>query len=218
MKLSVKVAPVSPHSEGAGAPVTSDPASTTFAAAPPRPRPGIARPLDVLAIHEAHADFVWCSLQRLGIRPADLDDVCQEVFIVVHKRLHTFDGSSLVTTWLFGIAMRVAAAHRRRAWFRRETPTADLPDHDATPPSARPDELYAARQARATLGRVLDSMDLEKRAVFVMFEIDELSSEAIAGILGVPVGTVWSRLSAARKQFQAKLARVQKAAEKGAVS
>jgi RNA polymerase sigma-70 factor (ECF subfamily) len=166
-----------------------------------------ARPLDALAVHEAHADFVWCSLQRLGVRPADLDDVCQEVFIVVHKRLHTFDGSSQLTTWLFGICVRVVAAHRRRAWRRRETPTADPPDLEETPPSDRPDERYAARQARATLERVLDAMDLEKRAVFVMFEIDELSSEAIAMILGVPVGTVWSRLSAARKQFQSKLAR-----------
>ncbi len=197
--------------------MTSDPTAAALTATPPRRREGSARPLDVLSVHEAHANFVWCSLQRLGVRPSDLDDLCQEVFIVVHKRLHTFDGSSQVTTWLFGICMRVAAAHRRRAWFRRETPTADLPDGDGTPPSDRPDALYAAREARATLDRVLDSMDLEKRAVFVMFEIDELSSDAIAGILGVPVGTVWSRLSAARKQFQAKLARVQRTAERGAV-
>jgi RNA polymerase sigma-70 factor (ECF subfamily) len=164
----------------------------------------------VLAIHDAHADFVWCSLQRLGVRAADLDDVCQEVFLVVHKRLHTFDGSSKLTTWLFGICVRVAAAHRRRAWIRREEPRAVLPDEDEVPPSDRPDALYAAREARATLERVLDAMDLEKRAVFVMFEIDELPSETIASILGVPVGTVWSRLSAARKQFEDKLARLQR--------
>ena len=170
--------------------------------------PTRARPLDVLAIHDAHAGFVWCSLQRLGIRPSDLDDVSQEVFIVVHKRLHTFDGSSQITTWLFGICLRVAAAHRRRAWFRRETPSAELPDEDGLPDSQRPDELVAARQAHATLGRVLDAMDLEKRAVFVMFEIDELPTEDIAVMLGVPVGTVWSRLHAARKQFQAKLSRL----------
>jgi RNA polymerase sigma-70 factor (ECF subfamily) len=165
-----------------------------------------ARPLDVLAIHDAHAGFVWCSLQRLGIRPSDLDDVSQEVFVVVHKRLHTFDGSSQVTTWLFGICLRVAAAHRRRAWFRRETPTAELPDEGA-PESERPDALVAARQAHAALQRVLDAMDLEKRAVFVMFEIDELPTASIAAMLGVPEGTVWSRLHAARKQFQEKLAR-----------
>jgi RNA polymerase sigma-70 factor (ECF subfamily) len=171
----------------------------------------------VLAVHEAHADFVWRSLQRLGVRTADLDDALQEVFIVVHKRLHTYDGSSQLTTWLFGICFRVAAAQRRRAWIRRETPTADPPDDEGTPPSDRPDELAAAREARATLARVLDAMDLDKRAVFVMFEIDELSSEEIATILGVPVGTVYSRLSAARKQFQAKLTRVRAQEQRGAV-
>jgi RNA polymerase sigma-70 factor, ECF subfamily len=175
-----------------------------------------AREIDALAVHDAHADFVFRSLQRLGVRSADLDDVFQEVFIVVHKRLHTFDGSSKLTTWLYGVCVRVAAAQRRRAWLRRETPTEDLPDEGEAPSSDRPDALLAARQARATLDLVLDSMDLEKRAVFVMFEIDELSCEAIATILGVPVGTVWSRLSAARQQFEAKLARVQRARkEKG---
>ena len=135
----------------------------------------------MLAVHEAHADFVWCSLQRLGVRPSDLDDVFQEVFIVVHKRLHTFDGSSQLTTWLYGVCLRVAAAHRRRAWFRRETPDRRPPRRrTGTPPSDRPDELCAARQGHAMLARVLDAMDIEKRAVFVMFEIDELPSEAIA--------------------------------------
>jgi RNA polymerase sigma-70 factor, ECF subfamily len=177
-----------------------------------------ARPLDAMAVHEAHADFVWCSLQRLGVRPSDLDDVFQEVFIVVHKRLHTYDGSSQLTTWLYGVCLRVAAAHRRRAWIRRETPTADLPDEEGTPPSDRPDELCAAREGHALLARVLDAMDIDKRAVFVMFEIDELPSETIATILGVPVGTIWSRLSAARKQFQAKLARLRAAEQRGAVS
>jgi RNA polymerase sigma-70 factor (ECF subfamily) len=169
-------------------------ALTTQVAVPPL--------LSLLAVHEAHADFVWRSLQRLGVRPADLDDVFQEVFIVVHKRLHTFDGSSALTTWLFGVCLKVAAAHRRRAWFRREVPTEDLADTSEAPASELPEEVVAARQARATLNRVLDAMDLEKRAVLVMFEIDEMSSEEIARILGVPVGTVWSRLNAARKQFE----------------
>ncbi|APR80331.1 RNA polymerase sigma factor RpoE [Minicystis rosea] len=158
--------------------------------------------LDLMAVHAGHADFVWRSLQRLGVRPADLEDVFQEVFIVVHKRLHTFDGSSALTTWLFGVCLRVAAAHRRRAWFRREVPSTDTVDTREAPASESPDEMVAAQEARAALHGVLDRMDLDKRAVFVMFEIDEVPSEEIATILGVPVGTVWSRLSAARKQFE----------------
>lgn len=159
--------------------------------------------LTVMAVHEAQADFVFRSLQRLGVRPADLEDVFQEAFLVVHKRLHTFDGSSALTTWLYGICFRVAAAHRRRAWFRREVPTEDgAEDAREAPASERPDEALAAREARALVQRVLDRMDIDKRAVFVMFELDQLPSEEIATILGVPVGTVWSRLSAARKQFE----------------
>lgn len=161
-----------------------------------------AAPLDVLAVHEAQADFVFRSLQRLGVRPADLEDVFQEVFIVVHKRLHTYDGSAALTTWLFGICLRVASAHRRRAWFRREVPTDDVAAAHPVPESEQPEEALAAREAQASVRRVLDRMDIEKRAVLAMFELDQLPTEEIATILGVPVGTVWSRLHAARKQFQ----------------
>lgn len=76
---------------------------------------GVPDVLDVASIHESHADFVWCSLQRLGVRPADLEDALQEVFVVVHRKLSSFDGSSRLSTWLFGISMRVASAYRRKA-------------------------------------------------------------------------------------------------------
>lgn len=175
---------------------------------PSRVAAPIAEPLrlDVMAVHEAHADFVWRSLQRLGVRGADLEDVFQEVFVVVHKRLHTFDGSSALTTWLFGVCLRVAAAQRRRAWFRREVPSDDVAEASEAG-GERPDEAMELGERRALVGRVLDGMDLDKRAVLVMAEIDELESEEIATILGVPVGTVWSRLHAAKKQFQKVLAR-----------
>jgi RNA polymerase sigma-70 factor (ECF subfamily) len=169
--------------------------------------PAEGQPLDVRAIHDAHADFVWRSLQRLGVRASDLEDVFQEVFVVVHRRLGSFDGSSSMTTWLYGICFRVAAGHRRRAWVRREQPSDEVPEPDDARASTPADEAIEAREARATLDRVLDQMDLERRAVFVMAEIDELPHDEIAAVIGVPVGTVWSRLSAARKEFQAILAR-----------
>ena len=107
---------------------------------------------------------------------------------MVHKRLHTFDGSSALTTWLFGICLRVAAAHRRRAWFRREVPTDDVARRRRGARGRGARRGAQRRRARAALDRVLDAMDLEKRAVFVMFELDELPSDEIAAILGVPVG------------------------------
>jgi len=158
--------------------------------------------LSAAEIHAEHADFVWRSLQRLGIAASDLDDVFQEVFIVVQRRMHTFDGSSKLTTWLFGICFRVAAGHRRRAWFRRLAPIERQEEERKAPIEEHPDALLAERQARALLDQALGKMQLMKRAVFIMYELDELSTLEIAQILGVPVGTVHSRLHGARKQFE----------------
>jgi RNA polymerase sigma-70 factor, ECF subfamily len=162
----------------------------------------------VTRIYLANADFVWRSLQRLGIREADLDDVLQEVFVVVHQRLHTFDGTAKMTTWLFGICLRVASAYRRRGFRRNETCVADPPE-PTDRASASPEQDLAAAESRRRLDSLLDELDLEKRAVFVMFEIDEMPCEEIAQILGVPVGTVYSRLHGARRSFQKALARMQ---------
>ena len=162
----------------------------------------------VTRIYLANADFVWRSLQRLGIRDADLDDVLQEVFVVVHQRLQTFDGSAKMTTWLFGICLRVASAYRRRGFRRNETSVAEPPE-PTDRASASPEQDLAAAESRRRLALLLDELDLEKRAVFVMFEVDEMPCEEIAQILGVPVGTVHSRLHAARRSFQKALARMQ---------
>jgi RNA polymerase sigma-70 factor, ECF subfamily len=75
---------------------------------------------DLRAIYRAHGRFVWLSLQRLGVQPSDLDDVAQDVFVIVHRRLDSFDRRARVTTWLFGICMRVAANYRRRRRWTRE--------------------------------------------------------------------------------------------------
>jgi RNA polymerase sigma-70 factor (ECF subfamily) len=161
---------------------------------------------DLRQIHDAHGDFVWRSLQRMGVRDADLADVYQEVFLVIHQRLHTFDGTSHLTTWLFGVCLRVASQYRRRAWVRREQPT-DAPDtrEDTAP---RPDEALDARRRADRLRALLDALDPERRAVFVMFEIDGMTCDEIAAVLGAPLGTVYTRLRAARKDFEQAAARL----------
>ncbi len=138
----------------------------------------------------------------------------QEVFVVVHQRLHTFDTSTELPAWLFGICRRVAAAHRRRAHVRRELPT-EFAGETLADAGLNPEQSAEKRQARARLDAILDEIDPEKRAVFVMFEIDELPCETIAEALGVPVGTVYSRLHAARKEFQKALARSNARATRG---
>src|ERR1700733_5153994 len=84
-----------------------------------------ADPLDLGEVFARHSDFVWRTLQRMGVREADLEDVAQDVFLVVGQRLHEFERRSRVTTWLYGICLRVASTHRRRAWVRREIPTSE---------------------------------------------------------------------------------------------
>lgn len=155
-------------------------------------------------LYEQHADFVWTQLHRFGVREADLEDMLHEVFVVVRKRLHTFDGSAQMTTWLYGICLRVASDYRRRSFRRREVQVDSPPEIVG---ADTPETDLAARENERRLMRMLDELDLEKRAVFVMFELDELSCEEIAHTLGVPVGTVYSRLHAARKAFAKIVAR-----------
>jgi RNA polymerase sigma-70 factor (ECF subfamily) len=171
-----------------------------------QPHPEAAR-MNLVSIHDRYAEFVWLTLQRLGVRDADTEDLLQEVFVVVHRRLDSFDGSARMTTWLFGICMRLAAGYHRRAFRRRERTVAQVPDQ-AAPEDENPENAFATRQAQERLHAALDLMDLEKRAIFVMFEIDEVPCESIAEMLSVPVGTVYSRLHAARKAFARALERV----------
>ena len=168
-------------------------------------------PLDVAAVHAAHKHFVWATLQRLGVRPADREDLFQETFIVVHKRLHTFDARSPLLPWLFGICKRVVANHRRLAHVRREQAVAAVPEpssnHGHLDPPHDAEAAVARRQAYERLEEILGELDLDKRAVFVMFELEGVSCDEIAALVGVPVGTIYSRLSSARKDFEAALRR-----------
>jgi RNA polymerase sigma-70 factor, ECF subfamily len=173
----------------------------------PRTEPHLRAELPSLEeLYRDHADFVWASLHRLGVREADLPDQLQEVFVVVHRRKESFDGTSKVTTWLFGICLRVAAAHRRRAHVRRETPAGDA-FLEQRSEIGSPEDHASARAAQLELEALLDAMDLERRTVLVMFEIEEMPCREIASLLGIPVGTVHSRLHAARREFAALLAR-----------
>ena len=162
---------------------------------------GELRGLTIRTIYEKHGRFVWLSLQRLGVRHADLDDLAHDVFVVAHRRLDSFDGSSRMTTWLFGICMRVAANYRRRRQNSFEIPTGVKDDN--RPATVVPvDELLVLRERRLLAETVLAQLVLGQRAVFVMYEIEALPCAEIAELLGLPIGTVYSRLHAARKQIE----------------
>ncbi len=155
-------------------------------------------------LFDAHYDFVWRSVRRLGVPEAGADDAAQEVFVVASRRLGDIAYGS-ERAFLFGTALRVASDVRRAAGRRRET----IHDVDAEA-CALPDaeELTDRKRAREMLDRAIDEMPDELRAVFVLFELEGTSMAEIATWLRIPQGTVASRLRRARETFDAHVARL----------
>jgi RNA polymerase sigma-70 factor, ECF subfamily len=155
-------------------------------------------------VYRDYASFAWRVLRRLGVRDADVEDVCQDVFLVVHKKLPEFAQRSTLRTWLYSIAIRCASDYRRRAHVKREEPKSIVRDTaiDAPQPAS-----VAQRQARALLDDILDTLDEAKRAVFVLYELEELSMADVADAVGCPLQTAYSRLHAARAEFEAAVKR-----------
>ncbi len=169
------------------------------------PGAGIVQVPTFAAVFREHAEYVFRVLRRLGVADKDLDDVCQDVFVIVHRKLAEFAHRSTLRTWLYGIAVRCAANYRRRAHVVREVPGA-LDDVELTVHAEQP-QAVADRQARALLDRMIEELDDDKRAVFVLFELEELSMAEVAEAVGCPVQTAYSRLHAARAAIEAAMAR-----------
>jgi len=160
------------------------------------PRPPSNRLRALLADHHA---FVWRSLRRLGVPDCDVDDASQQVFLVAHRRLAEIAPES-ERSFLFQTALRVAADWRRAHKRRGEQTGMDLLDvPDVT---ANPEEQMDQRRARALLDQALGSMPMDLRAVFVLFELEEMTMSEIATLSEIPPGTVASRLRRARQVFQ----------------
>jgi RNA polymerase sigma-70 factor (ECF subfamily) len=153
-------------------------------------------------VYRAHFRFVWRTLGRLGVREADLMDVTQNVFLVVHRQLAGFEGRSELTTWLFSICRLVVKDYLRSAPIRLEI-VVDVGELSrrvgtAESPFRRLDSEDLSRMLEA----VLDKLPEKLRVAFVLFELEEMSGEDIAHLLEIPVGTVRSRLRLAREAFQ----------------
>jgi RNA polymerase sigma-70 factor (ECF subfamily) len=170
-------------------------------------------------VYDEHVDFVWSALVRLGVAPSDADDATQEVFLVVHRRLDSFAGRASMRSWVYGICLRVASNHRRSQRSRRDSPAkADDADGVAASlaaPGPGPEELLSEQQARAILEDALSRLEPEQRLMIVMFEIDDLPGKEIASKLGLPIGTVHSRLHRAREAFRITVERLLRSAEYG---
>ncbi|WP_437877438.1 RNA polymerase sigma factor [Sorangium sp. So ce513] len=173
------------------------------AAVPPESR---AAPGRLAALVTQHSAFVWRSLVRLGVPRADAEDAVQQVFLVAARRLGDIEAGR-EPAFLFSTALRIASRARRTQQRRREV-LEDEP-HERADPAPGPEEMMARARARATLDAILDTMPLDLRAVFVLFELEQMTTAAIAALLELPGGTVASRLRRAREHFQAAVRRLE---------
>jgi RNA polymerase sigma-70 factor, ECF subfamily len=156
---------------------------------------GDARP-SMRQIFDEQAPYLWRTLRHLGISEADTPDLCQEVFVIVHRKLASFEGRSTVRTWLYGICIRVASEHRRRPHVRNETPHSEPTRESCEQLAAAPDANLEQRRA---VQRLLGALDEDKRQVVVLYEIEGCSMKEVAEILQCPVQTAYSRLHAGRE-------------------
>ncbi|HTA89613.1 MAG TPA: sigma-70 family RNA polymerase sigma factor [Polyangiaceae bacterium] len=148
---------------------------------------------------EQQLDFVWRSLRRLGVPLSGVDDATQQVWLIVARKLPEITLGS-ERAFLFGTALRVASDARRRIARQREV--SGLESFDHADPTPRADEIIDQRKARSVLDEILDSLSDDTRAVFILYELEEQTAAEIAALLGIPPGTVASRLRRARIEFE----------------
>lgn len=170
---------------------------------------GAPAPVDAAAfarLFASEAPKVWRLLRRMGVIEADLEDLCQEVFLVVYQRWHEFRGEAAASTWVYGIALRKGIGHRRLK--RVQTARTSLPVDAA--PAVAPEQARALEDAehRRILQAALEKLEDAQRDVFVLYELEELPMREVAALLDVPLHTAYGRLYAAREALAAELRRL----------
>jgi RNA polymerase sigma-70 factor (ECF subfamily) len=169
-------------------------------------------PSDALAqIYEEHFDFVWRNARRLGVHEAGADDVTQDVFLVVQRRIADFDGRAPIRAWIFGILVRVVRDHRRS--FRRkgarnvslEHPSGS---HDgAVAQGSSPNELVEHAERVRLFEKLLAELDEDKRTLLILSELEQWTLREIAELFGSNTNTIHSRVRAAKRAFEQAYAR-----------
>jgi len=170
--------------------------------------PGAAAPATpaIADVVTAHAAWVGRVLRCLGVPDPDVADATQRVFLVAHRRLGEFEGRAKLTTWLYGICVRVALSERRTARRRRETPVAEPAAHEVC--ARTPEQALERVRALELALELLAGLDDDKRAVFVLYEVEQLPMPEVARVLGCPVQTAYTRLHAARAELARTLKRL----------
>lgn len=160
------------------------------------------QPADFQTIYRDHFPVVWKRLARLGVPPAELDDVTQEVFLAVHRKLGELRDPRALSAWITGFAIRAASDTRRR--LKRKGESTEV--SESMPDTHRTDADVERQQGLAVLQRVLSQLSDELREAFVLIELEEMSGPEVASALGVNLNTVYSRLRLARVAFNALVA------------
>lgn len=158
-------------------------------------------------LYASELTYVYSFLHRLGARPAEVEDLAHDVFVTAMKRWSTFDASRPVRPWLLGIAFRTFSDARRKFSSHREIGSDDVPE--VATETLGGDVHVEQRERRELIEEALRSLEPERRAVFVMYELENVSVADISDVMGTPVPTTYSRLRLAREEFTASVRRIQ---------
>jgi len=185
------------------------------AAVPPAPRAPVRAAQDFATLYDRWFDQVARWLKALGAPEADHEDLAQEVFLVVRRRLPDFDGHN-VAGWLFQIARRQVLRYRRLRWVQRVLTFGSCDAFEQVPQlGTSPLSALEAKERRAVVEHLLTKLSDKRRIVFALFELEGHSGEEVAELLAVPLNTVWTRLHHARKDFYEQLAHFKRVEHEG---
>jgi RNA polymerase sigma-70 factor (ECF subfamily) len=152
-------------------------------------------------VYREHFDFVFRQAARLGGSDIDAEDAVQDVFMIVMRKLERFDCRALITTWRYAITLNVVRTLRRRARKICDAKEAFEYNEENGEPSACSIDRVEVRDAHRIAYEILDKLAAKKREVFILAELEGLTCDEIAVVVGTKTATVWSRLHYARKEF-----------------
>ncbi len=155
--------------------------------------------LDFEQVYAQHFDFIYRSVRGLGVPASNVDDVTQEVFLIVHRKLDTLENPQALRGWLFGIARRLCKDHRRAA--TRRGPQLELDEQREVDVRRNPQIEAANRQALRVVEHFAAKLDDERRAIFFLALVEGLPVAEAAATLGLNVNTTYSRVRVLRQEL-----------------
>jgi RNA polymerase sigma-70 factor (ECF subfamily) len=158
-----------------------------------------AERVDFRGVFQGQFNYVWNSLRRLGVPSRDLEDLTHDVFLQVHRQMHRYDRTRPIRPWLFGFAFRIASDYRRLVRHRVEILD---PCAEGTDPIPTVVDRLVSVEALSIGYAALDALDIDRRAVFILHELDGCPIPEVASSLLIPLNTAYSRLRLAREQFK----------------